>query len=573
MADSRRLHTATLLESGKVLVAGGENHAANGNGLATAEVYEPDSRAFTGTGSMAEMRVNHRSTLLQDGTVLVTGGTPNVQFPQASGTAEIYSPATGQFAMTGNMVTARWSHTATVLKDGQVLIAGGYGNAASTAAELYNPATKTFSAVGNLNVGRVNHAATLLLDGQVLITAGGAASAELYNPTTQTFTLLSGNASCPGSPHCMTAARSGHTATRQLDGSVLVAFGFLDHVFSGFGSTEIYDPRTQSFSAGPSAAPKWGHAAALLQRPSTVTTLTSSANPSTAGQEIVLTATVATTDGVATGSMTFLDGKKVLGTVPLQSSDKGIKALKLNSLGVGPHQLTARFSGGVAHGGSTSPVLVQTVTTQATATALRASPNPSKDGESVTFIATVTAASEGTPTGAVTFRNNGTELQKVNLEGKTAVYRTASLGPGPHRITAAYTGDASFASSVSPVLSQDVSKLPSTVVLASKPNPSRHGRTVTVTATVKSTGSAPTGMVLFKDGTKTIGRPIPVQSGTAPIALPKLSVGVHSITGHYGGDLIHADAISPALHQTVRGRSSQQPAKQRGRASSVAGAR
>ena len=184
MTDSRSNHTATPLENGKVLMAGGQNNAG-GNSLATAELYDPDSRTFKGTGSMAQMRTYHTSTLLLDGTVLVAGGTPSVWFPQTSDTAEIYNPTTGQFTTAGNMISARYNHTATVLKDGQVLIAGGFNNGPFAATELYNPVTKSFSSVGNLNVAAINHAATLLLGGQVLITGSGAASAELYDPKTR----------------------------------------------------------------------------------------------------------------------------------------------------------------------------------------------------------------------------------------------------------------------------------------------------------------------------------------------------------------------------------------------------
>src|SRR5262249_16737306 len=148
------------------------------------------------------------------------------------------------------------------------------------------------------------------------------ASAELYNPESQTFTLLS-SGDCPGSAGCMTTARSLHSATLLLNGSELIACG--SNTQGAIGSTEIYNPHTRTLCAGASTTPKSGHSATLLQRVPTTVSLTSSANPSAAGQKITLTATVATGDGVApSGFVAFEDGTDVLANVPIQAEDKGI---------------------------------------------------------------------------------------------------------------------------------------------------------------------------------------------------------------------------------------------------------
>jgi hypothetical protein len=334
MTDSRQSHTATLLQNGTVLLAGGIDNAGLGSGdsLATAELYDPNTGTFTATGSMASRRANHSSTALLDGEVLVAGGLANITLEgSVTNTAEIYDPNTGRFtATTGNLISGVFAHTATLLKDGHVLIAGGFDvtGSSSVAAELYNPGTRTFSAVGNLNVPRSGHTATLLSDGTILIAggqdAGGKtlASAELYNPEAQTFTLLSSGA-CPGSSGCMTTARSSHSATLLLNGTVLIACGANSSNQSVLGSTEIYNPQTKTFSAGPSTTPKTGHTATLLQRAPTTVVLTSSSNPSTAGQRITLTATVATGDGVApSGFVAFEDGTDMLANVPIQAPNK-----------------------------------------------------------------------------------------------------------------------------------------------------------------------------------------------------------------------------------------------------------
>jgi len=560
MTDSRWLHTAALLQNGTVLLAGGvdNNGIGSGEALATAELYDPATGTFRATGSMAVMRGYHSSTTLFDGEVLVAGGRPNLSLAGITDTAEIYDPNTGRFTMAGNLVHAVYNHTSTPLKDGHVLIAGGFDvtGSSSAAAELYNPGTRTFSAVGNLNLGRSNHTATLLSDGTVLI-AGGQdtnwnplASAELYNPETQSFTLLSGGA-CPGSAGCMTTARSSHSATLLLNGTVLLACGADSSTQTVLGSTEIYNPQTKTFSAGPSTTPKTGHTATLLQRAPTTVALTSSLNPSTAGQKITLTATVTNGDGVApTGFVAFEDGTDMLANVPLQAPNKGIATFSLSSLTVGPHKLTATYSGDTVHGKSASSIVVQTVKSEATTTMLRSSPNPSNDGQLVTFVATVTPASSGVPTGSVTFRNNGAVLDTVGLIGSMATYSTSSLPPGGNPITATYNGDSTFASSGSPVLTQNVAKLSSTVVVTSSPNPASFGQGVLIRATLTTTGNPPNGFVDFRDR-KTILQRVALMSGVASFTDPNLAVGSHSITGTYSGDATHAGATSSPVNQMV----------------------
>jgi hypothetical protein len=567
MTDSRELHTATLLQNGTVLLAGGIDNtglADSGDSLATAELYDPNTGTFAATGSMAATRANHSSTALLDGEVLVAGGQTNISLDgSVTNTAEIYDPNTGRFTpASGNLVTAVFNHTATRLKNGHVLIAGGFdGTEASAAAELYNPGTRTFSAVGNLNVARIAHTATLLADGTVLIAGGQGsdgktiASAELYNPETQIFTLLSGGA-CPGSSGCMITARSSHSATLLLNGTVLIACGSNPSTQSVLGSTEIYNPQTRTFSAGPSTTPKTGHTATLLQRAPATVALTSSSNPSTAGQRITLTATVATGDRVApTGFVAFEDGTDMLANVPIQAPNKGVATFSLNSLTVGPHNLTAKYSGDTGHGKSASNIVVQIVKSQATTTTLRSSPNPSNDGQLVTFVATVTPASPGVPTGSVTFRNNGASLDTVRLIGNTATYQTSSLPPGSNAIIATYDGDSTFGSSGSQVLTQNVAKLPSTVGVTSSPNPASFGQGVLIRAAVTTTGNSPGGFVDFRDR-NTILQRVPLISGVASFTDSNLSVGPHSITGTYNGDSTHAGAVSAPVQQQITADSS-----------------
>jgi hypothetical protein len=144
MIQGRYGQAATLLADGRVLVAGGAGQSAD---LASAELFDPKTGRFAATGSMVQSRSDHTATLLADGRVLMAGGDQNLVGPLGSGdvlaSAELYDPRTGQYSDAGAMTQARDYQTATPLRDGSVLVAGGYGDDSQqvplATAEVWRP--------------------------------------------------------------------------------------------------------------------------------------------------------------------------------------------------------------------------------------------------------------------------------------------------------------------------------------------------------------------------------------------------------------------------------------------------
>jgi N-acetylneuraminic acid mutarotase len=159
-----------------VLVVGGIGVNGAYTSFASAELYNPKTSKWTFTGSMSVGRTDFTATLLPNGEVLVAGGTDYEINCYA--TAELYNPSTGQWTLTGSMTHPRCLHSATLLPDGEVLVSGGVNGVYSTntatvsASEIYNPETGTWTATGSLNVSRAE-AATLLLDEGEVLSAGG----------------------------------------------------------------------------------------------------------------------------------------------------------------------------------------------------------------------------------------------------------------------------------------------------------------------------------------------------------------------------------------------------------------
>ena len=254
----RYLCSTTLLADGKVLVAGGYSHTQPPSfGITdTVELYDPATESWSLSGNMSMPRAWHTAVRLPSG-VLVVGGYNGIR---EVSTLEIYEPQSGTWSVSGNLIGARYGSTATLLADGKVLVAAGSddGDLASTlnSVELYDTVARTSRSSGSLGTRRFSHSATLLPSGLVLVAAGynwppeSFATAELYDPLSERWSYT-------GS---LNMARDSHAAIVLPNGKVLVAGGYQWPALRVLDSAEIYDPMTGT----------WSDTASARQRPAAI---------------------------------------------------------------------------------------------------------------------------------------------------------------------------------------------------------------------------------------------------------------------------------------------------------------
>jgi hypothetical protein len=270
MTTPRFYHTATQLPDGKVLIAGGETcNSSDRCLLASAELYDPSTGIFTAAGNMTAPRWGYTATLLNNGKVLIAGGYDSRQGnpdPLTEHTsAELYDPATGNFTRTGEMTTFRAFHTATLLPNGKVLIVGsGWWYGTVPGPEIYDPDVGTFHPVGGTipsgrpGVPQNTASLTVLMNGKILALLEDGedgdpdGAAVIYDLATETLTATG------------ETTVYAYTATLLPEGAVLVA-GYPNLLPGPSSSADLYDPGTSTFfRAGDMVTPRYGHTASLL---------------------------------------------------------------------------------------------------------------------------------------------------------------------------------------------------------------------------------------------------------------------------------------------------------------------
>jgi hypothetical protein len=253
LATGRIDQTATVLQDGRVLVVGGSQES-EANQLATTEIFNPKTNAWSTAASMAFPRARHTATLLADGRVLVVGG-----LGPGRGNSEIYDPKTNTWSPAGNLINARANHQAVLLRDGRVLVMGGRqpGRPLSS-AEIFDPKTRTWSSTASLLVARDRPQAALLSDGRVLVTGGVSvdvggsldaavlfgsplATSEIYDPATKGWTA----------GPTMSVGRVGHAMAVLGNGDLLVVGGTRDPA-----PAEILDSRSNAWTSTSELAPR-----------------------------------------------------------------------------------------------------------------------------------------------------------------------------------------------------------------------------------------------------------------------------------------------------------------------------
>lgn len=262
LTSARAFHSASLLPNGTLFVAGGFS-GVQGQATARAELYSLATGQWTSVGSFGEARGFHTATILANAMVVMVGGAPSLPLTSALGSVELHDPALGKWLTQGSSPnTLRYDHTATLLTNGKVLIAGGRDSTgALKSAEIYDPATDTWKPTADMNIARGDHTATLLRSGKVLVTGGSSSSgtldtAEVYDPSTSSWSLTA---------NIMPNKRADHTATLLADGKVLTVGGWNTTGTNVIKGCDIYDPATNTWTtAGTLNTARRFHSATLL---------------------------------------------------------------------------------------------------------------------------------------------------------------------------------------------------------------------------------------------------------------------------------------------------------------------
>ena len=292
----------------------------------------------------------------------------------------------------------------------------------------------------------------------------------------------------------------------------------------------------------------------IVEQDSSTTLLSSSSTNASAGAPVTFTVSVMTGSGaMAIGVAKFYEGTVLLGTATLDARASAV--LTLTTLSVGAHTIVAQYSGNTEFSPSTSSPLIETIGQVETTTTLTSSVMPSDAGAAVQFTANVSwhGTTGGPLSGTVTFKEGSNVLGVGPVDSAgVAICTTTALLTGTHAIDASYSGNTNYAPSVSQNFSQRVKQATTSVTIAVTANPAIVGKPVTFTVTVTGTGITPTGAVSFDDGGQPMGQATLNSHGVVSLTSQNLSLGTHSISASYLGDVDNTASVSSPLSLVVQ---------------------
>ena len=492
--------TVTSLAVGSHMLAasysGATNYATSSSGPLAQQVQKTSttvSVAQSATTVLAGMSVSFTAT------VTSSTGIP-------TGTATLYDGGTSLQTATLNAQGIA-SFSTNTLSSGAHILTVGYSGDANYLAVASAPWTET-----------VNLA-------QPTVTLSGPANSVDVGTTV----TLAGNLISPGiTPTGTLTLRDGASVVASQPVSPTGGFSFSTSslALGAHALSVAYSGDSDNSSAASSTI------VVTVQQAPTASALSSSVNPGTFGQPLTLTANVVSSTPGMTGSVTFVDGGTPINSVVLTANGT---ATLTTSLAFGLHNITAIYNGDAQHATSTSIALSERIVEPATAT-LTSSPNPAVAGMDVVLTATILASGSQIPTGSVIFRNGGTVLGTVTLDGSgAAVLHTSSLAVGTHVITVSYGGDNNVAAA-SGSLTEIIQNATTQVNLTVSTNPATYGSPLTLTATVSSNGGSATGSISFLDAGITLGTAVLNGQESASLTLSTLSPGIHTLLASYAGD-------------------------------------
>jgi hypothetical protein len=530
--------TATFTTSG---LPGGTDSITASNGGGTSPAF---SQVVTADTSTAAVTSSMSSTIYGQATTLTATVTGNYAAPTGSVTFMDGTTSIATASLTpGSGLSSTASLTTSTLPVGTDSITASYA------------ATASFGAATSPALSQVVSASSTT-----------AAVASSLNPSSYgqsiglTATLTGTYAAPTGSVTFMSGTTSIGTATLTPSGSLTsTATLNTSALAQGTDSITAVYAATADFGASTSSA-----ISQVVTAASTTATVASSLNPSNTGQSVTFTGTITNPNGAPTGTVTFMNGTTSIGTATLApgSGLSSTATLATSTLPVGSDSITVVYAGSGSFPGATSSAISQVVNTAGSTATVASSLNPSTQGQSVTFLGTISSPS-GAPTGTVTFMNGSTSIGTATLvpgsgQSSTATLATSALPVGSDPITVVYAGSGSFGAATSSAMSQVVNSTgtSATVATVSSPvSPVSFGQSVTFNATVTSTSTAPTGSVTFMNGATAIGtatlNPGIGLSSTAALSTSTLPVGSNPITVVYAGTASFGASTSAAFSEVI----------------------